>query len=381
MVSLKSLCLTVLILFPVNQIIAVTRTPLPLPADFGMRTNNVPFTMEETDEDKAGPLEDPWQRNHPVRLGLSGYLEPEVLEIFKEYTQPHRIAWLSSVYQRSFLYRNHIFTTLARHQVPPELFFIPFIESEFIITARSTSNAMGMWQFVDNSMAPWMQKNAYKDERLSFYQATEAGIAKLIDNYRVLGDWLLAAAAYNGGLGTVTRAMSRTGLKDFWSLARANELPQETQRYVPKLLATALFVEHWGRLSGRPQWFPPVEWTQTMVPGGVPLETLAKEAGIDPELIFHANRNLLLGVTPPNERFYPVTLPTNSAPRLASYLLSSGKSHLHSVPHVVRPGETLWSIALAYGIPWELIQSFNNLPNTGVRENQVLNIPLDTTDE
>ena len=56
------------------------------------------------------------------------------------------------------------------------------------------------------------------------------------------GDWLLALAAYNAGEGTVSRAIERNqklGLPtDYWNLS----LPQETQDYVPKLLALSQLV-------------------------------------------------------------------------------------------------------------------------------------------
>src|SRR5690606_5261559 len=57
------------------------------------------------------------------------------------------------------------------------------------------------------------------------------------------GDWLLAMAAYNAGEGTVSRAIERNqklGLPtDYWNLP----LPQETQNYVPKLLALSQIVQ------------------------------------------------------------------------------------------------------------------------------------------
>lgn len=56
------------------------------------------------------------------------------------------------------------------------------------------------------------------------------------------GDWLLALAAYNAGEGTVGRAIKRNierGLPtDYWNL----NLPEETQAYVPKLLAVAQII-------------------------------------------------------------------------------------------------------------------------------------------
>src|SRR5699024_53739 len=51
------------------------------------------------------------------------------------------------------------------------------------------------------------------------------------------GDWLLTLAAYNGGQGTISRAMEANRQQgkptDFWSLP----LREETRAYVPRLIA------------------------------------------------------------------------------------------------------------------------------------------------
>src|SRR5690606_38102053 len=56
------------------------------------------------------------------------------------------------------------------------------------------------------------------------------------------GDWFLAIAAYNGGEGTLSRAVSRNAAAgrptDFFSL----DLRTETRDYVPKLLAISRLV-------------------------------------------------------------------------------------------------------------------------------------------
>ena len=51
--------------------------------------------------------------------------------------------------------------------------------------------------------------------------------------YKMFNDWELVLAAYNGGPGYLSRAMRRTGKKDYWSIRPF--LRQETQNYIPKL--------------------------------------------------------------------------------------------------------------------------------------------------
>jgi len=77
------------------------------------------------------------------------------------------------------------------------------------------------------------QSNHY-DARLDIAASTEAAIRYLsFLKQHFNGDWLLALAAYNCGLGVVDNAISHNiaaGLDtDYWSL----RLPEETQEYVP----------------------------------------------------------------------------------------------------------------------------------------------------
>jgi len=76
------------------------------------------------------------------------------------------------------------------------------------------------------------------DARLDIAASTQAAARYLsFLNQHYNGDWLLALAAYNCGLGAVDDAINRNiseGLAtDYWSL----RLPEETQEYVPRFLA------------------------------------------------------------------------------------------------------------------------------------------------
>ncbi len=65
--------------------------------------------------------------------------------------------------------------------------------------------------------------------------STTAALDYLTYLHEEFGDWLLAIAAYNGGEGRVRRALSDSPNADFFDL----DLPVETKRYVPRLLALA----------------------------------------------------------------------------------------------------------------------------------------------
>jgi membrane-bound lytic murein transglycosylase D len=81
------------------------------------------------------------------------------------------------------------------------------------------------------------------DERKNPRLSTDAALKYLSSLHDRLGSWYLAAAAYNSGEGTVTKALKRVTGKtkgtdeDFFRIM--SKLPKETQDYVPKLIAAA----------------------------------------------------------------------------------------------------------------------------------------------
>jgi membrane-bound lytic murein transglycosylase D len=81
------------------------------------------------------------------------------------------------------------------------------------------------------------------DERKNPTKSTDAALTYLSQLYDRFGSWYLAAAAYNSGPGTVSRALKKvTGRTkgtdaDFYRILP--NLPRETRDYVPKLVAAA----------------------------------------------------------------------------------------------------------------------------------------------
>jgi membrane-bound lytic murein transglycosylase D len=101
-----------------------------------------------------------------------------------------------------------------------------------------------MWQFMSATARQFgLTVGSRVDERKDPAKATDAALTYLSQLHDRFGSWYLAAAAYNSGQGTVSKAMKRvlgrtTGTDaDFFRIA--NALPKETREYVPKLIASA----------------------------------------------------------------------------------------------------------------------------------------------
>ena len=150
-----------------------------------------------------------------------------------------RPSYLQQVAERARPYIYHIVSGLSANHLPAELALLPIVESAYQPTAQSPKSAAGLWQFIPSTGLDFdLTQTEQYDARLDIDASTQAAFRYLSFLKRHFnGDWLLALAAYNCGLGRVDDAISRNranGLPtDYWSLS----LPEETQDYVPRLLA------------------------------------------------------------------------------------------------------------------------------------------------
>ena len=141
-------------------------------------------------------------------------------------------------------YEDMILAKIEAKGMPRELIYLALIESNFNPTAQSPVRAVGLWQFMSPTAREYGLSVGRKvDERKHPAKSTDAALTYLTQLHKRFGSWYLAAAAYNSGQGTVSKAMrSVTGKTkgtdaDFFRIMK--KLPKETQDYVPKLIATA----------------------------------------------------------------------------------------------------------------------------------------------
>jgi len=157
-----------------------------------------------------------------------------------------QLDWLSSnqkyfdnTLKRANIYLPYVLDRVLEAGLPSEVALLPFIESAYNPLALSPSGAAGLWQFIPATGNLYgLEQTQWYEGRKDIVQFTDAAIRYIqLLNDSFDGDWLLTFAAYNGGPGTVKRAIEaneRKGLNtDFWSL----DLPEETRHYVPRLVA------------------------------------------------------------------------------------------------------------------------------------------------
>ncbi len=155
---------------------------------------------------------------------------------------------LKMVKRKSDPYFELIESVFRKYGLPVELKYLAVIESDLDAHARSHVGAVGPWQLMPKTARDLGLKVTKKhDERTYYYKSTVAAAKYLKDLYAQLGDWLLVIAAYNGGTGTVHRAIRHAGSNNFWKLQRY--LPAETRGHVKRFIGTHYFFEEAGSVT------------------------------------------------------------------------------------------------------------------------------------
>lgn len=267
--------------------------------------------------------------------------------------------------KRSGMYRPMILKKLEAAGLPPELSWLPLIESGFKVKALSRARALGLWQFIPSTGYKFgLKRDQYIDERIDFEKSTDAAIAYLKELHSMFGDWSTVLAAYNCGEGRVLhviRTQNINYLDDFWDLY--GRLPFETARYVPRFLAALHIIENldkYGLSNLEP--YPPLEFETVDVQRQVNLKDIAPALGTTLNILRKLNPELRYSVLPP--RKYTLRVPDGKTELL---LASIDQVPLSTPPrpayvyHRVRRGDTLSTIARRYHTSVRKIMWANNL--------------------
>ncbi len=317
-----------------------------------------------------------------ARYGIDMPWGEERFESFRSaYLSEGGRKWLEAVTLRAKPYLPYIAERIRFYGLPEELAFLPVIESEYSSKAVSRSGAAGLWQFMKNSIGGYgIRVDDWVDERRDFMKSTDAALRKLADNYAYFGDWPLALAAYNAGLGAVSRAVKKaasaeTPAPDYWELRRRGLLSKETAGYVPKFLAAASILRYPARHGLSVSWEEPEAWEALELAKPVDLVLLSEAASIPLDLLKAANAELRYTVTPPYAG-HKVKVPAGRAEAIRAVLDDPARKLVRYHLHKVRSGDTLSALSRHYGTPVAMILQANpGLRADLLRIGQVLVVP------
>ncbi len=123
---------------------------------------------------------------------------------------------------------------LREEGVPEDLKYLAVAESN-LSNAVSPAGARGVWQFMKSAAEQYgLEVNDEVDERYHLEKATRAACRYLRRQKELLGSWILAAAAYNGGPARIGAEMEKQRARSFFDL---NLAADETMRYPFRIVA------------------------------------------------------------------------------------------------------------------------------------------------
>jgi membrane-bound lytic murein transglycosylase D len=295
----------------------------------------------------------------PVLLTLKGINEPLTQKYIEQYTSVNGKRWLTTIIKRSEPYLAFIRAEIERRKMPYEFIYLPVIESAYSPSAVSRAGAAGLWQFMTNSIGPYdMKVTEWMDERRDFWKSTLGALNKLGNEYKRVGSWELALAAYNAGLGTVLNGKKKFPDADYWELCQEKVFKKETINYVPRLIAVAHILSNPRQYGLEPLWPEDPQWTRIPVGRPVDLALVAQYAGLPGADLKKANVELIYGITPPDPNYH-IKAPAAHAPLIASVLEDKELTLIKYYFHIIRSGDTLSGIAQRYGVTENQIRSNN----------------------
>lgn len=162
----------------------------------------------------------------------------------KVYSQSNK-KMVNRLLKRKELYFPMIQKIFAEKNIPSQLAYISMLESGFNPNALSHAGARGLWQFMPQTARKYgLKVDSIYDERIEPEKATYAAAEYLKDLIGIFGaksSIMLVMAAYNAGEKRIIDALRKIDDpirdRDFWYIYRKGYLAEETNEYIPRILA------------------------------------------------------------------------------------------------------------------------------------------------
>jgi len=282
--------------------------------------------------------------------------------------------------------------------LPPELTFLPVVESSYDMSARSFVGAVGIWQFMPATGRSYMRVDRLIDERRDPLESTRAAAAYLDQAYGSLGNWPLAITSYNYGQAGMARAVAEIGSSNLVDLIQRYNHPYwgfAPKQFYAEFLAAVEIGKNFN------QYFPGIEQDaprkiqEVTLARNTSLSTAVNSTGLSQEEFMEWNPALSANVRvlPAG---YRVKLPSDrsvepivevaqvnyqapaAAPRRAASAQAQQRQAANTevIHHRVQRGETLIQIAQRYGASVQRILQMNGIRQAHlVRAGITLRIP------
>ena len=287
--------------------------------------------------------------------------------------------YLASISKRAEPFLYLVVSELEKEEVPIEIALLPIVESDYYPFSYSHGTATGIWQFIPSTGRMYgLDEDWWHEDRRDVLASTKAAVRYLKDLNRMFdGDWLLSIAAYNAGPGRVQKAIDKNRNQgkrtDYWSL----DLPKETEKYVPKLLALGKVLKNPERfnqklikIENKPYLEP------TKLESQFDLALIAQWTNLSIDEIYSYNPGLKRWATP-EALPYTILLPVDVVGDFKEILTNQkNRPKVSWTRYKVKEGDSLSVIAQSFDTTINQIQSVNNIKGNLIRANSYLIVPL-----
>ncbi len=298
----------------------------------------------------------------------------------------NRIDWISNhpeylslISKRAEPFLYLVVSELEKQDLPIEIALLPIVESDYYPFSYSHGTAAGLWQFIPSTGRMYgLEEDWWHADRRDVLASTQAAASYLKDlNQMFKGDWLLSIAAYNAGPGRVQKAIDaniKLGKKtDFWSL----DLPNETERYVPKLLALSQVIKNPSRYNQKLLKINNKPFLKAIeLDSQFDLALISQWTGLSIDQIYNYNPGLKRWATPESLP-YTMLLPEEVIYSFNDNLSKQGqRPKISWTRYKIKSGDSLSLIAQSYNTTIAQIRSVNELDNDTIRIDKYLIVPL-----
>jgi FOG: LysM repeat len=317
-----------------------------------------------------------------ITLPYNHVVKGSIVHYTQRYKRMPAILGLSNYYMPIF---EEIFD---QHDLPVELKVMAIIESGLIPKAVSRAKARGMWQFMHATGRQYgLTINSFVDERYDPIVSGHAAAKYLKDSYTIYGDWSLAIASYNCGVGNVNKAIRRANSREFWDIYP--HLPRETRGYLPAFVAALYTLNYYKEHGIQPLKIEMPAHVDTFhVSQRLHFNQISESLGISIDELRDLNPQYLHDIIP--GRPYILRLPYNYTDAFAEqeqqiYAYKKDEffnpinqqnlaaiSDRNQLIHTVKSGENLGAIARRYGVKVSDVQYWNNIKGNMIHPNQRL---------
>ncbi len=276
---------------------------------------------------------------------------------------------------RSYIYLHHIKKIYRNYGLPKELVYLPHVESSFDYNAYSKVGAAGIWQFMRSTAKTYGLKISYTvDERRDILKSTKASARLLRDNYRKLKSWPLALTAYNHGVYSIQKAVSKLKTKNINTIIEnymGRRFGFASKNFYATFMAAVEISQNPAKYF--PSFIPPKQliFDQLKLSRRYNISQLKKATGLSTKTLKKYNPSIRRSAYISNlalHKSFSLYLPKSGKNTLKKYKLALSK--IKQIPktekyrlHIVSRGDNLHDIANIYGTNIHTLASFNNITN------------------